>query len=83
MKKQLCIDLEVINYCVKNELLYEDKRGNCVFVGKNDNGQPKYAMLRRNIYSRKWTAIQGQSKRLKQNVRFSHGRHLRNTSLCI
>lgn len=46
LMKKRCIDLEVINYCVKNELLYEDKRGNCVFVGKNDNGQPKYAMLR-------------------------------------
>lgn len=46
LMKKRCIDLEVINYCVKNELLYEDKRGNCVFVGKNDNSQPKYAMLR-------------------------------------
>ncbi|WP_295211604.1 DUF3991 and toprim domain-containing protein [Ruminococcus sp.] len=46
LMQKRCIDVEVINHCVKHEQLYQDTRGNCVFVGKNDAGQPKYAMLR-------------------------------------
>lgn len=40
------IDYEVINYCIQNGILYQDVRNNCVFVGKDDNGEPKYAMKR-------------------------------------
>ena len=61
LMKQRCIDVEVINYCVKNEILYEDKRGNCVFVGKDDTGKPKYAMLRGTYTPDKGQAFKGEA----------------------
>lgn len=40
------IDLEVLQYCIDTGKLYEDWRHNCVFVGFDKSGQPRYAMLR-------------------------------------
>lgn len=37
------IDYEVINHCIKNGILYQDTKANCVFIGKDDNGKPQYA----------------------------------------
>lgn len=40
------IDAEIINYCIKHELLYEDRNyHNCVFVGY-DGSEAKYAAVR-------------------------------------
>jgi DNA primase len=36
----------LINYLIDNELLYQDKRGNCVFPCYDQNGQAKGAILR-------------------------------------
>lgn len=36
----------IINYCLKHDLIYQDIHKNAVFVGKDDNGQPKYAARR-------------------------------------
>ena len=40
------IDLEVLRSCVDTGILYEDWRHNCVFVGFDKGGKPRYAMLR-------------------------------------
>lgn len=39
------IDTEVINLFIKNQNLYEDIKYNCVFVGYNCQGQPRYGYL--------------------------------------
>lgn len=41
------IAAEIINHCIKNNLLYEDaQHHNAVFVGKDETGTAKYAFLR-------------------------------------
>lgn len=41
------IAAEIINHCIKNDLLYEDaQHHNAVFVGKDAGGTAKYAFLR-------------------------------------
>lgn len=41
------LDYELIDLCIQNKTLYEDKRfHNCIFVGMDENGEPKYAMAR-------------------------------------
>lgn len=46
LMKTRCIDFEVVNYCVQNKILYQDEKANCVFVGRDDNGEAKYATRR-------------------------------------
>ena len=39
-----CIDKSVVNYCVKNDLIYQEGLyKNCVFVGYDENGTAKFA----------------------------------------
>lgn len=40
------ISNEVIEKCVKEGILFEDARHNCCFVGRDEQGIPRYAMLR-------------------------------------
>ena len=41
------IAAEIINHCIKNDLLYEDaQHHNAVFVGKDENHNARYAFLR-------------------------------------
>ena len=40
------IDPDILTYCIKTGRLYEDENHNCVFVGFDSRGHPKYAMLR-------------------------------------
>lgn len=40
------ISEDLIDVCIDMGLLYEDRRHNCVFVGFDQDGNPKYAMLR-------------------------------------
>ena len=40
------IGKEVINRCIKSGILYESANHRCVFVGKDENGIPKYACER-------------------------------------
>jgi len=40
------IDPNILAYCIKTRRLYEDENHNCVFVGFDNSGQAKYAMLR-------------------------------------
>ena len=38
-----CLDKEIVQQCMKNGLIYEDKKHNVVFVGKDAGGEPVYA----------------------------------------
>lgn len=39
-----CIDKSVVAYCVKHDLIYQDKKyKNCVFVGYDESGEAKFA----------------------------------------
>lgn len=40
------IDKEFVYKCIQNKTLYEDERRNCVFVGYDNDGIPRYAGLR-------------------------------------
>jgi hypothetical protein len=40
------IDGDVVNTLIQKEMLYEDKRGNVVFVGHDEHGKPCFASLR-------------------------------------
>jgi hypothetical protein len=40
------IDGEVVNSLMQKEMLYEDRRGNVVFVGHDEHGKPRFASLR-------------------------------------
>ncbi len=40
------IDTELIKACINNGMLYEDIFHNCVFVGFDENGKPRYASTR-------------------------------------
>ncbi len=40
------IDKEIVYNCIQNKTLYEDEKRNCVFVGYDEEGIPRYAGLR-------------------------------------
>ena len=40
------IDGEIIKRCIDGENLYESTRGNCVFVGRDKSGVPRFACMR-------------------------------------
>jgi len=40
------IDSEVVNKLIQKEMLYEDRRGNIVFVGYDERNKPRFASLR-------------------------------------
>ena len=40
------IDSEVVNTLIQKEILYEDKRGNIVFIGYDEHKKPRFAGLR-------------------------------------
>ena len=40
------IDSDIVNSLLQKEMLYEDRRGNVVFVGHDEHGKPRFASLR-------------------------------------
>lgn len=44
--KTRCIDKDIVYNCIQNKTLYEDEKRNCVFVGYDREGTPRYAGLR-------------------------------------
>jgi len=40
------IDSDIVNTLIQREMLYEDRRGNVVFVGHDENGKPRFASVR-------------------------------------
>ena len=67
------IDSEILTYCVQTGRLYEDERHNCVFVGFDDSGKARYAMLRSSsptsMYLRE---VDGSDKRYAFALPFRH-----------
>ena len=46
LTKTRCIDSKIVDCLIHKKFIYEDARGNCVFVGYNKTGLPAYAALR-------------------------------------
>lgn len=47
LQKTRKIDAEIINHCIKKQILYEESvHHNCVFVGNDMSGTARYAMMR-------------------------------------
>lgn len=46
LMKTRCIDKEIVDIFVKNKLIYEDEKRNCVFVGLDEDGTAKHAAVR-------------------------------------
>jgi len=44
----------IIDSCVKNKSLYQDKNGNCVFVGFDNSGKPAYGAIRGTLTEKKY-----------------------------
>lgn len=44
--KQRGISEATIQMCIDRGILYEDNRHNCCFIGKDENGTPRYATIR-------------------------------------
>jgi hypothetical protein len=40
------IDSDIVNTLIQKEMLYEDRRGNIVFVGYDEHNKPRFACLR-------------------------------------
>ena len=43
LTKTRCLDADIVKRCMSEGLIYEDKKHNVVFVGKDDSGQDVYA----------------------------------------
>ena len=57
------IDESIVQECIDNELIYEqDKTGNVVFIGKDDNNHPRYAFIRGSNNSRYMHEASGSDK---------------------
>lgn len=67
------MDSNILAYCVDTRRLYEDERHNCVFVGFDDSGKARYAMLRSSsptsMYLRE---VDGSDKRYAFALPFRH-----------
>ena len=46
LMKKRCIDGSIIHLLIQKEMLYEDNRGNVVFVGYDEHGKARFASLR-------------------------------------
>lgn len=44
--KSRYIDQDIVQYFVDNKMLYQDQKGNCVFVGYDDKNTPVYTLQR-------------------------------------
>lgn len=65
------IDTTVINDCMKNKTLYQDTRGNCVFVGYKGN-VPAYATIRGTLTDKRYRGdCSGSDKRYSFNMTYN------------
>lgn len=46
LNKERCIDLRIIQWCIDNQLIYEDKDHHVVFVGYDQNNTARFATMR-------------------------------------
>lgn len=58
-----CIDIDLIEECIANKLIYEDEKHNVVFVGYDKNNIPKYAFVRGTNESRFMHDVAGSNKK--------------------
>ena len=49
LNKTRGIERGVIEWCIHQRILYQDEHNNCVFIGRNSNGEPKFACKRGTI----------------------------------
>ena len=64
------IDKDIINYCVKNKLLYqEEKTNNVVFIGYNNDNIPSYAFCRATNQERFMREATGSNKRYSFKIK--------------
>ena len=66
-----CNDRDIVNTLIQKETLYEDKRGNVVFVGYDEQNKPRFACLR-NTHG----DCTGSDKRYGFNMAFSQSERL-------
>lgn len=65
------IDKSIISECMKNKSLYQDTRGNCVFVGYKGT-TPAYATIRGTLTDRKYRGdCSGSDKRYSFNMTYN------------
>ena len=64
------IEREVVSYFTHEKLLYEDEHHNCVFVGRDESGQAKYAGLR-GTYDLDGPGFKGDAPGSDKNTGFS------------
>lgn len=64
------IDKDIINYCIKNKLLYqEEKTNNVVFIGYNNDNIPSYAFCRATNQERFMREATGSNKRYSFKIK--------------
>jgi len=69
--KTRCIAQSVVAYCVKNDLIYQEKEyNNCVFVGYDANGEAKFAesKVTNQFYKQFNINVEGSDKRYSFNI---------------
>lgn len=52
--KTRCINQKIVQEMVDRDMLYQDKRNNCVFVSRNENGKSVFASVRGTNTDKKW-----------------------------
>lgn len=52
--KTRCINQKIVQEMVDRDMLYQDKRNNCVFVSRNENGKSVFASVRGTNTDNKW-----------------------------
>jgi hypothetical protein len=73
--KKRGIDGEIVNTLIQKEMLYEDKRGNVVFVGYDEQGKARFASLRGTRGSFRMDCA-GSDKRYGFHMAFPHADQL-------
>ncbi|MCL2774220.1 MAG: DUF3991 and toprim domain-containing protein [Oscillospiraceae bacterium] len=69
------IDSDIVNTLIQKEMLYEDKRGNVVFVGYDEHHNPRFATLR-SMHSNFRMDCTGSDKQYGFNMAFSQSERL-------
>lgn len=70
LTQKRCIAPEIVQYCFKKEILYQDTNRNCVFVGYDEDHIPKFAECRSSAGNVKFRHnVSGSNKEYSFNIR--------------